>query len=71
MRMTKPWRWTKARKGIRTLLEGGRTPDQVIKLMDDAYDGAYPDARASERAMTYSGHNIMVNEVAERLEKKS
>ncbi len=67
MSIRKPWRWTKIRLAIRSLIEGGKSPEEVIKMMDDAYDKNFPDARISERAMTYSGHKISVTEVAERI----
>jgi len=71
MTIRKPWRWTKLRLAIRGLLEDGRTPESIIKMMDDNYLAHYPDARISEKAMTLSGHTISVNAVAERIKPTS
>ena len=71
MSIKKPWRWTKLRLAIRSLIESGRSPESIIKMMDDAYLKNFPDARVSEKVMTTSSHNISVTEVAERIKSKS
>ncbi len=71
MSIRKPWRWTKVRLAIRNLIEGGRSPESIIKMMDDAYLKNFPDARISEKAMTLSDHQETVNAVAERVKEKA
>ena len=67
----KPWRWTKSRMRIRTLLRGGKTPFEIEQLMVRAFDKHHPDARDSERLLTVGSFYRDVTEVAERIKDES
>jgi hypothetical protein len=65
--MSKPWRWTKFRKAVRTLLEGGKTVDEIERMLIVSYKTKNPDARPSEAAATLASLSREVKAVAERV----
>lgn len=65
--MNKPWRWTKYRIAIRTLLEGGTTVKELKNHTVNTFNKNNPDARPSERAASIASMWREIDAVAERI----